>query len=64
MTALDMADRSQAKAFGDGAVRRFSLPHGHINGAGIRGVRNILRVDPDDSNRTRAVSISCTVNLG
>lgn len=61
--AIDVADREQAAAFVSGAVARFGKLDGLVNSAGIRGVGNILDVEPETWRRVLAVNLEGTFNM-
>jgi hypothetical protein len=43
---VDVSNQDQVAAFVSGAVQRFGKLHGLVNSAGIRGVGNVLDLDP------------------
>src|SRR6266853_5577952 len=60
---VDVADRDQVAAFVSGAVRRFGKLHGLVNSAGIRGVGNVLDLDPEAWRRVLSVNLDGTFNV-
>jgi NAD(P)-dependent dehydrogenase (short-subunit alcohol dehydrogenase family) len=60
---VDVSDRGQVAAFVAGAVARFGTLHGLVNSAGIRGVGNILDVEPETMRRVLAVNLEGTFNM-
>jgi NAD(P)-dependent dehydrogenase (short-subunit alcohol dehydrogenase family) len=60
---VDISDRDQVAAFVSGAVQRFTTLHGLVNSAGIRGVGNILDVDPETWRRVLSVNLDGTFNV-
>lgn len=60
---VDVSDRDQVAAFVSGAVERFGKLYGLINSAGIRGVGNVLDVDPETWRRVLSVNLGGTFNV-
>ena len=60
---LDVTDRDAVFAAIDGAVKRFGALYGLANCAGIRGVGNVLDVDPELWRRVIAVNLDGTFNM-
>lgn len=60
---VDVSDREQVAAFVSGAVRRFGKLYGLVNSAGIRGVGNVLDVDPETWRRVLSVNLDGTFNV-
>jgi NAD(P)-dependent dehydrogenase (short-subunit alcohol dehydrogenase family) len=60
MTA-DISDPAQAANLIAAAVKGFGRLHGLVNSAGIRGVGNILDVEPEELNRVLAVNLTGTL---
>lgn len=50
-------------AFVSGAVQRFGKLYGLVNSAGIRGVGNVLDVDPETWRRVLSVNLDGTFNV-
>jgi meso-butanediol dehydrogenase / (S,S)-butanediol dehydrogenase / diacetyl reductase len=46
-----------------GAVQRFGKLHGLVNSAGIRGVGNVLDLDPEAWRRVLSVNLDGTFNV-
>ncbi len=44
---IDVSNRDQVTAFVSGAVQRFGKLHGLVNSAGIRGVGNVMDLEPE-----------------
>jgi meso-butanediol dehydrogenase / (S,S)-butanediol dehydrogenase / diacetyl reductase len=61
--AVDVSDRDQVAAFVSGAVQRFGKLYGLVNSAGIRGVGNVLDVDPETWRRVLSVNLDGTFNV-
>jgi NAD(P)-dependent dehydrogenase (short-subunit alcohol dehydrogenase family) len=57
---VDIANRAQVAAFVSGAVQRFGTLHGLVNSAGIRGVGNVLDVEPEAWRQVLAVNLDGT----
>jgi meso-butanediol dehydrogenase / (S,S)-butanediol dehydrogenase / diacetyl reductase len=60
---VDVSDRDQVAAFASGAVQRFGKLHGLVNSAGIRGVGNVLDLEPDVWHRVLSVNLEGTFNM-
>jgi meso-butanediol dehydrogenase/(S,S)-butanediol dehydrogenase/diacetyl reductase len=60
---VDVSDRDQVAAFVSGAVQRFGKLYGLVNSAGIRGVGNLLDVDPETWRRVMSVNLDGTFNV-
>jgi meso-butanediol dehydrogenase / (S,S)-butanediol dehydrogenase / diacetyl reductase len=60
---VDVSDRDQVAAFVSGAVERFGKLYGLVNSAGIRGVGNVLDVDPETWRRVLSVNLDGTFNV-
>jgi NAD(P)-dependent dehydrogenase (short-subunit alcohol dehydrogenase family) len=60
---VDIAHRDQVAAFVSGAVQRFGTLHGLVNSAGIRGVGNILDVDPAAWRQVVSVNLDGTFHV-
>jgi meso-butanediol dehydrogenase / (S,S)-butanediol dehydrogenase / diacetyl reductase len=60
---VDVSDRDQVAAFVSGAVQRFGKLYGLVNSAGIRGVGNVLDVDPQTWQRVLSVNLDGTFNV-
>jgi len=60
---VDVSDRDQVAAFVSGAVQRFGKLYGLVNSAGIRGVGNVLDVDPETWRRVLSVNLDGTFNV-
>jgi meso-butanediol dehydrogenase/(S,S)-butanediol dehydrogenase/diacetyl reductase len=60
---VDVSDREQVDAFVSQAVRRFGQLHGLVNSAGIRGVGNILDVQPETWRKVLSVNLDGTFNV-
>jgi meso-butanediol dehydrogenase / (S,S)-butanediol dehydrogenase / diacetyl reductase len=61
--SVDVSDRDQVTAFVSGAVQRFGKLYGLVNSAGIRGVGNVLDVDPETWRRVLSVNLDGTFNV-
>ena len=57
---VDISDRDQVAAFVSGAVQRFGKLHGLVNSAGIRGVGNVLDLDPEAWRKVLSVNLDGT----
>ena len=60
---VDVSNRDQVAAFVSGAVQRFGKLHGLVNSAGIRGVGNILDVEPEVWRKVLSVNLDGTFNV-
>jgi meso-butanediol dehydrogenase/(S,S)-butanediol dehydrogenase/diacetyl reductase len=60
---VDISDRDQVAAFVSGAAQRFGKLHGLVNSAGIRGVGNVLDVDPETWRKVLSVNLDGTFNM-
>jgi meso-butanediol dehydrogenase / (S,S)-butanediol dehydrogenase / diacetyl reductase len=60
--ALDVADREAVAGVVGSAVKRFGKIFGLVNCAGIRGVGNVLDVEPEAWRRVQAVNLDGTLN--
>ena len=60
---VDVSNREQVVSFVSGAVQRFTNLHGLVNSAGIRGVGNILDLDPQTWRRVLSVNLEGTFNV-
>jgi len=60
---VDVSNRDQVAAFVSGAVQRFGKLHGLVNSAGIRGVGNVLDLDPEAWRRVLSVNLDGTFNV-
>jgi meso-butanediol dehydrogenase / (S,S)-butanediol dehydrogenase / diacetyl reductase len=60
---VDVSDRDQVAAFVSGAVQRFGKLRGVVNSAGIRGVGNVLDLEPDVWRRVLSVNLEGTFNV-
>jgi meso-butanediol dehydrogenase / (S,S)-butanediol dehydrogenase / diacetyl reductase len=60
---VDVSDRDQVAAFASGTVQRFGKLHGLVNSAGIRGVGNVLDLEPDVWHRVLSVNLEGTFNM-
>ena len=60
---VDVSNRDQVGAFVSGAVQRFGKLHGLVNSAGIRGVGNILDLNPETWWRVLSVNLEGTFNV-
>jgi NAD(P)-dependent dehydrogenase (short-subunit alcohol dehydrogenase family) len=60
---VDISDHDQVAAFVCGAVQRFGKLHGLVNSAGIRGVGNVLDVDPETWRKVLSVNLDGTFNV-
>jgi meso-butanediol dehydrogenase / (S,S)-butanediol dehydrogenase / diacetyl reductase len=60
---VDVSNRDQVAAFVSGAVQRFERLHGLVNSAGIRGVGNVLDLDPEAWRRVLSVNLDGTFNV-
>jgi meso-butanediol dehydrogenase / (S,S)-butanediol dehydrogenase / diacetyl reductase len=60
---VDVSDRDRVAAFVSGAVQRFGKLHGLVNSAGIRGVGNVLDLEPDVWRRVLSVNLEGTFNV-
>jgi meso-butanediol dehydrogenase / (S,S)-butanediol dehydrogenase / diacetyl reductase len=60
---VDVSDRDQVATLVSGAVRRFGKLDGLVNSAGIRGVGNVLDVDPETWRRVLSVNLDGTFNV-
>jgi meso-butanediol dehydrogenase / (S,S)-butanediol dehydrogenase / diacetyl reductase len=61
--SVDVSNRDQVAAFVSGAVQRFGKLHGLVNSAGIRGVGNVLDLDPEAWRRVLSVNLDGTFNV-
>jgi NAD(P)-dependent dehydrogenase (short-subunit alcohol dehydrogenase family) len=62
-TGVDVSNRDEVAAFVSGAVQRFGKLYGLINSAGIRGVGNVLDVDPETWRKVLSVNLDGTFNV-
>ena len=60
---VDVSNRDQVAAFVSGAVQRFGKLHGLVNSAGIRGVGNVLDLEPEVWRRVLSVNLEGTFNM-
>lgn len=60
---VDVSNREEVAAFVSGAVQRFGRLHGLVNSAGIRGVGNVLDVDPETWRKVLSVNLDGTFNV-
>jgi meso-butanediol dehydrogenase / (S,S)-butanediol dehydrogenase / diacetyl reductase len=60
---VDVSNRDQVAAFVSGAVQRFGKLYGLVNSAGIRGVGNVLDVDPETWRKVLSVNLDGTFNV-
>jgi NAD(P)-dependent dehydrogenase (short-subunit alcohol dehydrogenase family) len=60
---VDVSNQDQVAAFVSGAVQRFGKLHGLVNSAGIRGVGNVLDLDPEAWRRVLSVNLDGTFNV-
>jgi meso-butanediol dehydrogenase / (S,S)-butanediol dehydrogenase / diacetyl reductase len=60
---VDVSNRDQVGAFVSGAEQRFGKLHGLVNSAGIRGVGNILDLEPETWRRVLSVNLEGTFNV-
>ncbi|HTV27073.1 MAG TPA: SDR family NAD(P)-dependent oxidoreductase [Xanthobacteraceae bacterium] len=60
---VDVSDRDQVAAFVSGAAQRFGKLDGLVNSAGIRGVGNVLDVEPETWRRVLSVNLDGTFNV-
>ncbi len=60
---VDVSNRDQVATFVSGAVQRFGKLHGLVNSAGIRGVGNVLDLDPEAWRRVLSVNLDGTFNV-
>jgi NAD(P)-dependent dehydrogenase (short-subunit alcohol dehydrogenase family) len=60
---VDVSNRDQVAAFVSGAVQRFGKLNGLVNSAGIRGVGNVLDLDPEAWRRVLSVNLDGTFNV-
>jgi NAD(P)-dependent dehydrogenase (short-subunit alcohol dehydrogenase family) len=60
---VDVADRDQVAVLVSGAVQRFTNLHGLVNSAGIRGVGNVLDLEPEAWRRVLSVNLEGTFNM-
>jgi meso-butanediol dehydrogenase / (S,S)-butanediol dehydrogenase / diacetyl reductase len=60
---VDVSDRDQVATLVSGAVQRFGKLDGLVNSAGIRGVGNVLDVDPETWRRVLSVNLDGTFNV-
>ena len=60
---VDISNRDQVATFVSGAVKRFGKLDGLVNSAGIRGVGNILDVDPENWRKVLSVNLDGTFNV-
>jgi NAD(P)-dependent dehydrogenase (short-subunit alcohol dehydrogenase family) len=60
---VDVSNRDEVTAFVSGAVQRFGKLHGLVNSAGIRGVGNVLDVDPETWRKVLSVNLDGTFNV-
>ncbi len=61
--AIDVSNREQVTAFVTEAAQRFGTLHGLVNSAGIRGVGNVLDIDPEAWRRVLSVNLDGTFNV-
>lgn len=61
--AVDVSDRDQVEGLMSGAQSRFGKLFGLVNSAGIRGVGNVLDVDPKAFRRVLSVNLEGTFNM-
>ncbi|GJH27056.1 SDR family NAD(P)-dependent oxidoreductase [Caballeronia novacaledonica] len=62
-TEVDISDRDQVAAFVSDAVHRFGNLYGLVNCAGIRGVGNVLDLDPESWRKVLSVNLDGTFNV-
>jgi len=60
---VDVSNRDQVTTFVSGAVQRFEKLHGLVNSAGIRGVGNVLDLDPEGWRKVLSVNLDGTFNV-
>jgi len=60
---VDVSNRDQVTAFVLGAVQRFGKLDGLVNSAGIRGVGNVLDLEPEVWRRVLSVNLEGTFNM-
>jgi meso-butanediol dehydrogenase/(S,S)-butanediol dehydrogenase/diacetyl reductase len=60
---VDVSNRDQVTTFVSGAVQRFEKLHGLVNSAGIRGVGNVLDLDPEAWRKVLSVNLDGTFNV-
>jgi meso-butanediol dehydrogenase/(S,S)-butanediol dehydrogenase/diacetyl reductase len=60
---VDVSDLQQVAAFISEAVQRFGKLHGLVNSAGIRGVGNILNVEPNVWRKVLSINLDGTFNV-
>jgi meso-butanediol dehydrogenase / (S,S)-butanediol dehydrogenase / diacetyl reductase len=60
---VDVSNRDQVTTFVSGAVQRFEKLHGLVNSAGIRGVDNVLDLDPEAWRKVLSVNLDGTFNV-
>ena len=60
---VDVSNRDEVAALASGAVRRFGKLHGLVNSAGIRGVGNILDLEPETWRKVLSVNLEGTFNM-
>ncbi len=60
---VDVSNRDRVAAFVSRAVQRFGKLHGLVNSAGIRGVGNVLDLDPEAWRRVLSVNLDGTFNV-
>jgi NAD(P)-dependent dehydrogenase (short-subunit alcohol dehydrogenase family) len=58
----DVTDRKQVAHLLTVSTERFGTPYGLVNSAGIRGVGNILDVEPEELDRVLRVNLAGTLN--
>lgn len=61
--ALDVTNRDQVFAAVDTTVKRFGQLYGLVNSAGIRGVGNVLDLEPEAWRRVLSVNLDGTFNV-
>jgi meso-butanediol dehydrogenase / (S,S)-butanediol dehydrogenase / diacetyl reductase len=61
--SVDVSNRDQVAAFVSGAVQHFGKLHGLVNSAGIRGIGNVLDLDPEAWRRVLSVNLDGTFNV-
>ena len=59
---VDVADRAQVAALIAAASEAFGTPSGLVNSAGIRGVGNILDIEPGELDHVISVNLAGTLN--
>lgn len=60
---VDITDRAQVAAFIAGAVQRFGKLYGLVNSAGIRGVGNVLDLEPEALRKVLSINLEGTFNV-